>query len=131
MKTTFFFHFWPNLDQPFPRKKVHYSQFLKQHCNLTGVNTEKVDIDSKKGEQIRVATKKIATPGWGKIMIMKYKQAIHFFFLIIFLSLCLYYVTHLIKKLDYVYWSLLLLMIKFGHAQIRYTNVKNNLHQPI
>ena len=64
-------------------------------------------------------------------MIMKYKQAIHCFFLIIFLSLCLYYVTHLIKKLDYVYWSLLLLMIKFGHAQIRYTNVKNNLHQPI
>ena len=81
MKTTFFSHFWPNLDQPFPTEKVHYSQFLKQH-------TEKVGIDSKKGEQIRVAAKKIATPGWGKIMIMKYKQAIHFFYFLVMFILC-------------------------------------------
>ena len=56
-------------------------------------------------------------------MIMKYKQAIHYicFF---FWSLCLYYVTDLIKKLDYVYWLLLFLIrIKFGHAQISVTKI--------
>ena len=60
---------------------------------------EKVDIDSEKGAQISVVAKKIVTQGWSKVMIMKYKQAIHcicFFFSL----LCLYYVIDLIKKLE-------------------------------
>ena len=41
------------------------------------------------------------------------------YLLFFFWSLCLYYVTDLIKKLDYVYWLLLfLIMIKLGHAKI-------------
>ena len=49
---------------------------------------------------------------------MKYKQAIHqiFFYFPVIMFI---YVTDLIKKLDYVYWLLLfLIMIKFGHAKI-------------
>ena len=51
-------------------------------------------------------------------MIMKYKQAIHqiFFYFPVIMFI---YVTDLIKKLDYVYWLLLfLIMIKLGHAKI-------------
>ena len=51
-------------------------------------------------------------------MIMKYKQAIHqiFFYFPVIMFI---YVTALIKKLDYVYWLLLfLIMIKLGHAKI-------------
>ena len=56
-------------------------------------------------------------------MIMKYKQAIHYIWFF-FWSLCLYYVTDLIKKLDCVYWLLLFLIrIKFGHAQISVTKI--------
>ena len=51
-------------------------------------------------------------------MIMKYKQAIHQIFFY-FPVIMLIYVTDLIKKLDYVYWLLLfLIMIKLGHAKI-------------
>ena len=49
---------------------------------------------------------------------MKYKQAIHqtFFYFPVIMFI---YVTDLIKKLDYVYWLLLfLIMIKLGHAKI-------------
>ena len=46
------------------------------------------------------------------------------YLLFFFWSLCLYYVTDLIKKLDYVYWLLLFLVrIKFGHAQISVTKI--------
>ena len=46
------------------------------------------------------------------------------YLLFFFWSLCLYYVTDLIKKLDYVYWLLLFLVrIKFGHAQITVTKI--------
>ena len=46
------------------------------------------------------------------------------YLLFFFWSLCLYYVTDLIKKLDYVYWLLLFLIrIKFGHAQISVTKI--------
>ena len=51
-------------------------------------------------------------------MIMKYKQAIHqiFFYFPVIMFI---YVTDVIKKLDYVYWLLLfLIMIKLGHAKI-------------
>ena len=49
---------------------------------------------------------------------MKYKQAIHQIFFY-FPVIMLIYVTDLIKKLDYVYWLLLfLIMIKLGHAKI-------------
>ena len=51
-------------------------------------------------------------------MIMKYKQAIHQIFFY-FPFIMFIYVTDLIKKLDYVYWLLLfLIMIKLGHAKI-------------
>ena len=42
-----------------------------------------------------------------------------YLFFLIFWSLCLYYVTYLIKKVDYIYWLLLFFIwIKFGIAQI-------------
>ena len=110
------------------------------------IQKEKVDINCEKGAQIRVVAKNIVTQGWSNIMVMKHKEAIHYicfslschyvyimiqyygyeaqrsytlYLFFTFLSLCLYYVTCLIKKLDYVYWLLLFLIrIKFGLAKI-------------
>ena len=41
------------------------------------VQKEKVDINGEKGAQITIIAKKIVTQGWSKMIIMKYKQAIH------------------------------------------------------
>ena len=42
-----------------------------------------------------------------------------FYLFFTFSSLCLYYVTCLIEKLDYIYWLLLFLIrFKFGHTKI-------------
>ena len=40
---------------------------------------EKVDIDDEKSAQISVVAKHFVTQMWSEIMIMKYKQAIHYF----------------------------------------------------
>ena len=70
-------------------------------CYIQGlIQKEKVDFDGEKGAQITILAKKIVTQGWSAIMIMKYKQAIHSVCFFIFLLLCLYYVTDLIKKLE-------------------------------
>ena len=54
------------------RFAVHYVIFM------TGDNTEKkVDIGGEKGAQMSVVARKIVTQWWSKIMIMKYKQALH------------------------------------------------------
>ena len=80
------------------------------------IQKEKVDIAREKGVQISVVAKMIVKQGWSEIIIMKYKQAIHYTSFFIF-SLCLYnwsiytlylffifslclYVTNLIKKLE-------------------------------
>ena len=62
------------------------------------IQKEKVDIDGKKGAQIAVVAKTIAHQGWSDIM--KYQQAIHYISFFIFLLLCFYYTTGLIKKLE-------------------------------
>ena len=43
--------------------------------SYSGVNSER---KCEKGAQIRVVAKKIVTQGWSNIMVMNYKQAIHF-----------------------------------------------------
>ena len=80
------------------------------------IQKEKVDIAREKDVQISVVAKMIVKQGWSEIIIMKYKQAIHYTCFFIF-SLCLYnwsiytlylffifslclYVTNLIKKLE-------------------------------
>ena len=69
-------------------------------CYIQGlIQKEKVGFDGEKGAQISILPKKIVTQGWSAIMIMKYK-AIHSICFFIFLLLCLYYVTDLIKKLE-------------------------------
>ena len=47
-------------------------------CSQELIHKEKVDIDREKGAQISVVARKIATQGRSEIMIIKYKQAVHY-----------------------------------------------------
>ena len=62
------------------------------------IQKKKGDISGEKGAQISVVAKKIVTQWWSKIMIMKYKQAIHDICFTWFSWYFLYYITDLIKK---------------------------------
>ena len=42
------------------------------------IQKEKVDINGEKGAPINDVAKKMVTQRWSKIMIMKYKKAIHY-----------------------------------------------------
>ena len=90
----------------------------KNNNNHGLIQKEKVDIDDEKGAQISIVAKHFVTQVWSEIMIMKYKQAIHYFR---FLFSYYVYIMLLIwsRNWNYVYWLLLFLIrSKYVHAQI-------------
>ena len=89
----------------------------KNNNNHGLIQKEKVDIDDEKGAQISVVAKHFVTQVWSEMMIMKYKQAIHYFrflFYHVYIMLLIWS-----RNSKYVY-SLLLFLIrsKYVHAQI-------------
>ena len=83
------------------------------------IRKEKAHINCEKGAQINILANKISTKWWPNIIIKDSKQTIHyiwFYFLVIMFILCCWFDK---KKLELrLMVVLVLLKMKFGHAQI-------------